>query len=309
LDAGRDKPDRRGTAFMRIQSGLIRKLILSFLAAAAFAILICTEIYVSYNSLKTVSYTVSSDKITEKVTICLISDLHDHRFGEKNTELAERIADCRPDLILMAGDFINADSSDSSAATELIRQLTETAPVYYSLGNQETAYISAGRSDLIRELEEAGAVILEETYTEIVIKNNKICLGGMYGYAFAEDGLGHMNKDGIPPERRLFLEDFQKQDAFKLMMAHRPDSFIFGEAADTWDIDLVLSGHLHGGQVVLPFLGGLYAGDQGFFPDYVYGEHHFPAVRTMIITGGLGSDREKLPRFNNPPEVVKIELE
>jgi predicted MPP superfamily phosphohydrolase len=61
--------------------------------------------------------------------------------------------------------------------------------------------------------------------------------------------------------------------------------------------------------VVLPFLGGLYAGDQGFFPDYVYGEHHFPAVRTMIITSGLGSDREKLPRFNNPPEVVRIVLE
>jgi predicted MPP superfamily phosphohydrolase len=299
----------RGRGFMRIQSGSFRKLILVFFAAAAFVIFIAVKVRLSYNSLVTVSYSVVPDKITDSVTICLIADLHDHRFGENNAELADCITGCSPDLILMAGDLINADSADSSAATELIRQLTETAPVYYSLGNQEVGYIKAGTSDLRRELEEAGAVLLEETYTDIVIGNNKICLGGMYGYAFAEDGSGHMDKDRIPPERRLFLEDFQKQDAFKLMMAHRPDSFIFGEAADTWDIDLAVSGHLHGGQVILPFLGGLYAGDQGFFPAYVYGQHHFGALKNLIITSGLGSDREKLPRFNNPPEVVKIVLE
>jgi predicted MPP superfamily phosphohydrolase len=277
--------------------------------AAALALFLAGEVWISYNRLTTTEYRIASPYIKEPVTLCLIADLHDHRFGDKNAELAERIRDCRPDLILMAGDFINADSADPSAATELIRELIDTAPVYYSLGNQELSYIRAGTSDLERELEDAGAHLLEETCTDLVIRNNKICLGGMYGYAFAHDGSGHMDKDGIPPERRQFLESFQEQDAFKLMMAHRPDSFIFGQAADTWDIDLVLSGHLHGGQVVLPLLGGLYAGDQGFFPDYVYGEHHFGAVKTMVITRGLGSDREKLPRFNNPPEVVKIVLE
>lgn len=277
--------------------------------ALVLALFAAGEIYTSYNRLTVREYRIDASYIEGPVTLCLISDLHDHRFGEKNAELAARIRDCQPDLILMAGDIINGDSADPCAATELIRALRDIAPVCYSLGNQEMAYINAGRSDLKRELEEAGALLLEETYTDIAVGNNKICLGGMYGYAFAHDGGGHMYKEGIPGERLAFLESFQKQDAFKIMMAHRPDSFIFGQAADTWDIDLVLSGHLHGGQVILPFLGGLFAGDQGFFPGYVYGEHHFRAVKTMIITSGLGSDREKLPRFNNPPEVVKIVLE
>ena len=284
----------------------IAALILGLILLALFA---AYEIHISYNGLKTTEYTVRSEKITGSMTVCLIADLHDHRFGERNNELVSLIREAEPDLILMAGDFINKGYRDASAATELIPRLTDTAPVFFSLGNQERGYMAAGTSDLLEEIKQAGAVVLEEEYRILNIRGSRICLGGMYDFAFAFDGVGHMDKDGIDPDRRLFLEEFQAEDAFKIMMCHRPDSFIFGEAADTWDIDLVVSGHLHGGQVVLPFAGGLYAGDQGFFPRYVYGEHHFKAVRTMLITSGLGSDREKLPRFNNIPEVVFITLE
>ena len=277
--------------------------VLGFISAAA------VELYISYNSLITTAYRVVSDKIRNPVTVCLLADLHDHRFGEQNARLVSQVNDMEPDLILMAGDFINTESEDSSAATELIGQLTEIAPVYYSLGNQEKGYLAAGTSDLLSEIRAAGAEVLEENYENLEINGNSICLAGMYGYAFAFDGSGHMCKEEMDPDRLGFLEEYQQQEGFKLMMAHRPDSFIFGEAANTWGIDLVVSGHLHGGQVVLPFLGGFYAGDQGFFPKYVYGEHHFNAVKTMIITSGLGSDREFLPRFNNPPEAVVIYLE
>ena len=91
-------------------------------------------------------------------------------------------------------------------------------------------------------------------------------------------------------------------------MSHRPDSFIFGHAIDTWKIDLVVSGHAHGGQVRIPFVGGLYGADQGWFPKYVDGIHHFKAVKNMVITRGMGSDKEKLPRFDNIPEIVVIDL-
>ena len=89
------------------------------------------------------------------------------------------------------------------------------------------------------------------------------------------------------------------------MLSHRPDSFIFGDASVVWDVDLVISGHNHGGQVIIPFKGGLFGGDQGWFPEYVHGIYKVGNMQ-MFITSGLGSDRQKLPRFNNPPEIAVV---
>ena len=278
-------------------------------AVIAIAVFIKVEIYISYNSLEAEEYTISSDRINSEVKLALISDLHDHTFGEKNEELVQMLKEQEPDLILMAGDMINDISKDSHVAVELIEQVKDIAPVYYSLGNQEEDYIGRGTSDLLNELKDAGAIVLDESYQDIQVNGNAIRLGGMYDYAFALDGNNTTTKESMRPSLYQFLTDFQDTDSYRLMMAHRPDSFIFGDAAKTWEIDLVVSGHNHGGQVVLPFLGGIYGGDQGWFPKYVDGVHHFKKVKNMVITRGLGSGEEKLPRFNNKPEVVMIYLE
>lgn len=278
-------------------------------AVIAIAVFIKVEIYISYNSLEAEEYTISSDRINSEVKLALISDLHDHTFGEKNEELVQMLKEQEPDLILMAGDMINDISKDSHVAVELIEQVKDIAPVYYSLGNQEEDYIGRGTSDLLNELKDAGAIVLDESYQDIQVNGNAIRLGGMYDYAFALDGNNTTKKKNMRPSLYQFLTDFQDTDSYRLMMAHRPDSFIFGDAAKTWDIDLVVSGHNHGGQVILPFLGGIYGGDQGWFPKYVDGVHHFKKVKNMVITRGLGSGEEKLPRFNNKPEVVMIYLE
>lgn len=278
-------------------------------AVIAIAVFIKVEIYISYNSLEAEEYTISSDRINSEVKLALISDLHDHTFGEKNEELVQMLKEQEPDLILMAGDMINDISKDSHVAVELIEQVKDIAPVYYSLGNQEEDYIAKKTSDLISELQDAGAIVLDESYRDIMVNGNSIRLGGMYDYAFALDGNNTTTKESMRPSLYRFLTDFQDTDSYRLMMAHRPDSFIFGDAAKTWDIDLVVSGHNHGGQVILPFLGGIYGGDQGWFPKYVDGVHHFKKVKNMVITRGLGSGEEKLPRFNNKPEVAMIHLE
>ena len=83
----------------------------------------------------------------------------------------------------------------------------------------------------------------------------------MYEYAFALDG--DNSAENLTGDVRDFLEEFQNTDRYKIMLCHRPDSFVFGDASDYWKIDLVISGHDHGGQVVIPFKGGLYGGDQG----------------------------------------------
>lgn len=130
-------------------------------------------------------------------------------------------------------------------------------------------------------------------------------IGGMYGYAF--DPNGTTKKADMSDGIYDFLKDFENTSSYKIMMSHRPDSFIFGEASKAWDIDLVVSSHDHGGQVVFPFLGGFYGGDQGYFPEYIHGLYNKDKMK-ILISSGLGSNKQKLPRFNNVPEVMVVNL-
>ena len=172
------------------------------------------------------------------------------------------------------------------------------------LAAQNSGSQGAGQT-VTEELEAAGAVVLDKEYVDVEVDGIQIRLGGMYDYAFGLNG--NNDASSAPDDTRSFLEDFQNTDRLKIMLAHRPDSFIFGDASKVWDVDLVISGHNHGGQVVLPFLGGLYGGDQGFFPEYVHGMYEKDNFQ-MLVTSGLGSDRQKLPRFNNPPEIAVLEI-
>lgn len=288
----------------------MRKILKSAaIVCIALVVLIGMEIIISYKCLTVTDYKIKSNKIKDDMRIVLISDLHNSEFGKNNKRLVKKIIKQKPDLILLDGDMLNEESKDPSIVITLVRQLKKIAPVYYSLGNHEETYLKRKTSDLDAQLKAAGANVLDKKYEDLKIKNNKIRVGGLYEYAFAVDGEGTMSKDDMKPKLRNFLTDFEDTDAFKIMMAHRPDSFIFGQAADTWNIDLVASGHAHGGQVVIPGKGGLYGADQGWFPKYINGIHHFKKVKNMIITRGLGSDKEKLPRFNNIPEIVVIDLQ
>lgn len=273
-----------------------------------FILFIVIEVVISYKCLTITNYKIKTGKVKENIRIVLISDLHDSTFGENNKRLISKIRKCKPDLILFDGDMINEESKDPHVAVDLVKRLKKTAPIYYALGNHETGYLERKTSDLYGQLKKAGAVVLEKNYEDIKVKNSAFRIGGLYEYAFAVDGEGKMSKKDMQAGVGEFLMNFEDTNAFKIMMSHRPDSFIFGQAADTWKIDLVASGHAHGGQVIIPGRGGLYGADQGWFPKYVDGIHHFKTVKNMIITRGLGSNKEKLPRFNNIPEIVVIDL-
>ena len=277
-----------------------------FRVAGICILLVTLDLWISANYIVTKDYKVDLENIGNIFTAVVISDLHDCQFEEENRQLAEKITQLQPDIILMVGDMLNAGSEDSSVPCSLIEQVSESAPVYYALGNHEKDYMENGHPDLIEELESAGVVVLEKKYVDIEINGILVRLGGMYDYAFGLDG--NNTALSAPEDVLAFLEDFQNTDRVKIMLSHRPDSFIFGDASEVWDIDLVISGHNHGGQVVLPFLGGLYGGDQGWFPTYVHGLYEKGNLQ-LFITSGLGSDRQKLPRFNNPPEVAVLVIE
>ena len=99
------------------------------------------SIYASYDCLTVREYTYSTEKVSQGLTLVVLSDLHGHEFGKGNEKLAWRVAEQKPDIILLDGDFLNEDSQDESVATELIHNLHEIAPVYYALGNHEITYM------------------------------------------------------------------------------------------------------------------------------------------------------------------------
>lgn len=284
----------------RKRKGLIVLIVL----LAVIILYVLISLWISANFLTVRQFTADIGA-GGSIRAVVISDLHDHEFGEDNQKLAEKIKEQDPDLILMDGDMLNGNSGDAHVPLDLLQQLAGTAPVYYSIGNHEENYIENGHPELIEELEAAGAVVLDKTYVDTEVNGVQLRIGGMYDYAFGLNG----NNDAMaaPSDTLTFLQDFQNTDRAKIMLAHRPDSFIFGDASSVWDVDLVISGHDHGGQIVIPFRGGLYGGDQGWFPEYVHGMYQKDKIQ-LFVTSGLGTDKEKLPRFNNPPEIAVLTI-
>ena len=283
----------------------MKKVIKIIFGILAVLILVCLiSIWISYNWITVSKFTVTSGKISESFRMVLISDLHDHQFGSGNEDLVDKIREQSPDLIIVDGDMINGDSENDETAVELVRSLTDIAPVYYSLGNHEYYYIEAGHDELQADLEEAGAVVLNYQNVDIEVNGNPIRLGGLYEYGF-ETG---MQSEEENEQAQAYLKEYVDTDRYLIMCAHRPESFYPWDYADQWGIDLVLSGHLHGGQVIIPGVGGLYSSLEEFFPTYDYGQYKL-GDSDMIITRGLGSNKKILPRFNNPPEIAVIDVQ
>lgn len=262
------------------------------------------NIYISYFHIDVTCYEIKSDKIENDVNIVMIADVHDVHCLIKD-KVIERIQSLNPDLILCVGDIIDEDSPNDESMINFLKQLMSISTVYMSLGNHEVSFYEDRMSQL-DQISEMGVHFLEEEYEDIELNGNAIRIGGMYDYAFSLMD-GTITQEGMENSLTYqFLKNMTETDAFKLMMAHRPDSFIYCDAYQ-WDLDLIVSGHTHGGQVILPFIGGLYAPEQGFFPKVDYGQ--FSLGNTpLIVTRGVSSGNENLPRFNNPCEIVQITL-
>lgn len=259
-------------------------------------------IYISYYKVKVTNYEISSVKINNNINIIMIADVHDQHCKVKN-QIIDKIEQLNPDIILCVGDIIDNESESGKNTIEFLDLLTEIADVYFSLGNHEFEYPDS--KQLIEDIKNTGATVLDKEYQDIEINGNTIRIGGMYDYAFSQE-TGDIDHETMKSDVYSFLAEMKQTSSFQLMMAHRPDSFIFGNAYK-WDFDLVVSGHYHGGQVILPYAGGLYAPELGWFPEVDYGHYRLKNM-DMIVTRGISSSNELFPRFNNPPEIVSITL-
>ena len=259
----------------------------------------------SAHTLTTTHYTLSSTTISY-LRIVQLTDLHNSEFGEDNARLIDAVRDQSPDLILLTGDLLNSDEQRTDIATDLIAQLCDIAPVYFSNGNHELEYEERYGVDIDELYREAGAVVLEKEYQDITVKNQKIRLGGIYGYCLPGKYLETGEAD---PEETAFLEEFQDTDLPKILMCHMPVCWMINGSLDDWDVDYVFAGHVHGGEVILPFVGGLYGPDLGWFPGKLEGLYSSETgEKTLILSRGLGTN-EIIPRFNNIPEVMVVDIQ
>ncbi len=278
----------------------------------------------SYRDLVLTEVAIESSKVTDPVRFVFIADLHENVFGENNRQLYDQLKELDPDFILIGGDIINWTSENDEYAVEVIGELAGFSDVYFSIGNHEIEYMHLRReiefdgmdrnsssltltdtdeNGFIRRIERAGATVLQKNWIDTEINGTKLRIGGVYEGMFSLDP--ENPKDTMLQGMYAFLNDFQDTDSLKLFMTHRPYGFLNRNGSSLWDIDVVLCGHEHAGQVVFPVLGGLYSRERGFFPDYTHGVFDIGGT-TLIVTSGVGSDVELLPRFNNPPEIVLV---
>ena len=246
------------------------------------------------------TYTISSRGLPDAFDgyrIAQVSDLHNAEFGDRNQRLLEMLREAEPDMIAITGDLIDSRKTNIAVALAFAEEAVKFAPCYYVSGNHE-ARVSEYQ-DLKTGLEAAGVTVLDDAQVKIEVSGESITVIGVNDPSFHAD---YLTSDAAVMDRKL--SELSSEDAgFAILLSHRPELF------DTYvahDMDLILTGHAHGGQFRLPLIGGLIAPNQGLFPKYndgLYSEGN----TNMIVSRGLGNSIIPF-RFNNRPEVVLIEL-
>ena len=269
----------------------------------AVLIILCLGIWTLWGNiaLEVNEYEIVSDRIPEAFAgfrIAQVSDLHNKDFGEGYGQLLTLLSQINPDIIVVTGDLIDSRQTDLDIALEFARQAIKLAPVYYVSGNHEARVREY--EDLKMGLAEAGVVVLENQKLQITREGENITLMGIDDPSFQEDYLFGDSKSVA----RQAIENIQNEsDGYTILLSHRPE--LFDLYVET-EIDLVFSGHAHGGQFRLPFVGGLVAPNQGFFPEYDAGLFSEGSTN-MIISRGVGNSIIPI-RLNNRPEIVVVTL-
>lgn len=280
---------------------MIKRVIVCFCVCLA----IFLSVLLSNTRIRAVSYSISLENLTSPVRVVLLSDLHGKSFGRENARLIAKVQEQSPNAIFLDGDMIDrgADPADVQELLRLIERLCEIAPVYFAPGNHELTYMQTD-ANFLTQVAEVGAVVVNDSYVDVTIAGQPLRIGGTMGHAFY---FGRNEEEFASSPEYRFLKAFEDTDVPKICLAHMPDTFIFNGAYNLWNVDLVLSGHTHGGLIRLPFVGGLYAPMQGWFPEYDRGYFRLGEHTQIVITSGLAG-YGMIPRIHNPPEIVVIDL-
>ena len=246
---------------------------------------------------------ISSDHLPSSFSgyrIAHISDLHNTQFGEENATLLQMLSECQPDIIVITGDLIDAQHTDVEVAICFAQKAVQIAPTYYVTGNHEAS--SSQYDTLKTELKDTGVTLLEDEIVYLEQDGEVIALLGIDDPNFTIKGDLF---DEVPAMVNTKLKSMLEYDTvYSVLLSHRPELF---ETYVACGVDLVLSGHAHGGQFRIPFLGGLVAPGQGIFPEYDSGV--FTSGNTkMVVSRGIGNSIIPVRVFNRP-ELVIIDVQ
>lgn len=221
--------------------------------------------------------------LSDDVKIVQVSDLHNQFFGINQSVLLDQIEAIDPDIIVVTGDIVDSTHTSYSIAMDFIEGAVKIAPVYYVTGNHEDRLHGDKLDKFYNDTRDLGVIFLDDTYVDM----GSYCLAGIADSS---------------------LESFDAYPAFGdekpvVMLAHEPD---YVSLYQSLGADLVLTGHVHGGQIIIPGKGGLLSPDFTFFPELYEGMHSYGSM-TLIVSRGLGNSVAPV-RINNFPELVVINV-
>lgn len=232
--------------------------------------------------------------------IAHISDFHNAKLKNNNADLVSMIKNAQPDIIAITGDLVDSRHTNLQISIDFVTELSKIAPCYYVPGNHESR-MEEEYNTLKNALCELGVTILCDSKATLEKDGQIFTLIGI------EDPMFIIEKDSVESTCEVIrgkLEPLSKEnEGYTILLSHRPEAF---EEYVSAGVDLALTGHAHGGQMQIPFIGGLIAPNQGFFPKYSEGLHT-EGKTNMVISRGIGNSLCPL-RVNNRPEVILIEL-
>lgn len=264
------------------------------IALLAFALIVLIA-WVAWSnlSIEVNGYTVESSLLPQAFDgfrIAHISDLHNAQFGKNNSDLIKRLRESKPDIIAITGDSVDSRHTNFEITLNFIEQAMDIAPCYFVVGNHESRFEEEEYQSFENRLIDFGVIVLHNEAVNIERGGEKITVCGVDDPMFDENFSENLKNCAVENE-------------FTILLSHRPESF--AEYVEN-GYNLVLSGHGHGGQVRIPFFGGLYVPGQGFFPEFDAGIYT-DGDTNMIVSRGIGNSVIPI-RINNSPEVIIIDL-
>ena len=264
-------------------------------------IIVASSIIRQNKKLKVRKTTLKFDKLPQafdNFKIAQVSDIHCDKVGHSDLSFINKIKNFNPDMIVITGDILDSYNNNMDIAYNILSQLAIVAPCYFVSGNHELR-LPEGYEQLINRMKKLNITHLHNSKLFITKNNESINLVGVEDYNFFknEDNLNH---------RANFiktLKELYSSNHFNILLSHRPEKFpIYADIK----YELIFSGHAHGGQWRIPFVGGIFSPSQGFFPKYTNGNYVLEDS-TMIVSQGLGNSSFPI-RINNRIELILATL-